>query len=185
MEVENLRTFQGIVDATISGPAFCIAGSNGKNTLVPDVTYLRRSIESSVEEETDTTGTIITREYEIIIPMDSVLTKKIVCYVKTGAWNTVAANPNDTYRVKASVLLNGNVIAEETGAAHSPNSTTEVIFNDIIVLDVNMMEVRRGDKLTIKFDVEVIGTDATNPGIHVKLYCDPSVDSDALIVYFE
>ena len=184
MHEDVYRTFYGVVDATISGPGFCISGSNGKRTIVPDVSYLRKSTETSVTESTDTTGVIISREYEIKAPMDGVLDKKIVCYVTSSALNTVSANTSDTYRIDVSLIVNGDTIVTESGSTHTPNSTSEVTFSDIIVLDSPLREIRRGDKISIKFDVNVIGVDATNPGIEVTLHCDPSVDDDALIVYF-
>ena len=180
------KTFIGFVTADIRGIGYAVKSHNNRYGIVPDIAVLKKSAETVVTaSNVNTTGVKIERTYEMFIPFESPIEKKVFAIVRTGAINTVAANPNDKYRVKVSLLLDDYVIDSQYGTEHAPNSTTEQRFEDIIILDCSIEQTRRGQKLKIKVEVEVTNVDPTNPGITINLYCDPETSGNELIFYFQ
>ena len=175
--------------ADISGYYFAISDEQAtpKRMLVPDISYLKKSSETSFEGSGTSTGVVFERTYEIVIPCNMIISGRVAVFGKIGMWNTAAANENDKGRINLSLLKNGTEITgtKVNGAEHAPNSTTEVNYNLILVTELPATSFSAGDKLGIKLEGEITAVDATDPGLAIKVYCDPNVTDDALVFYLQ
>ena len=179
-----------IYPVDIHGVYYAVVANGGKGILVPPIPDLMYTT------ETETVGsytgsleslpyTLAEREFELIIPAPLRTFGKIITKIKTYARNTAAANENDKYRVKVEVLCDGKKTGEGIGNEHAPNNTNLVGFDDLIVIDLGSVSLTAGAKLKIKYIIEYVAQDPTNPGIEVHLKHDPLSDTDKLVIYLQ
>jgi len=172
VDSKEIGAFDPIVasmPADISGYYFAISDEQAtpKRMLVPDISYLKKSSETSFEGSGTTTGVVVERTYEIVIPCNMIISGKVVVFGKIGMWNTAAANTSDKGRINLALLKNGTEITgtKVNGAEHTPNSTTEVTYDLILATELPATSFSAGDKLGIKLEGEITAADATNPGL--------------------
>jgi len=175
--------------ADIAGYYFAISDEQAtpNRLLVPDISFLKKTSETSFSGSGTTTGTVADRTYEIIIPCSMILSGKVAVFGKIGMKNTAAANTNDKGRINLSLLKNGSEITgtKVNGAEHAPNSTTEVNYDLILVTELPSTSFNSGDKLGIKIEAEITAVDATNPGLEIKVYTDPATSGNELVFYLQ
>jgi len=192
VDSKEIGAFDPIVasmPADISGYYFAISDEQAtpKRMLVPDISYLKKSSETSFEGSGTTTGVVVERTYEIVIPCNMIISGKVVVFGKIGMWNTAAANTSDKGRINLALLKNGTEITgtKVNGAEHTPNSTTEVNYDLILATELPATSFNTGDKLGIKIEGEITAVDATDPGLAIKVYCDPATSGNELVVYLQ
>jgi len=171
--------------ADIAGYYFAISDEKGKHLLVPDISYLKKTSETSFSGSGSETGVVAARTYEIIIPCSMILSGTVMAFGKIGMKNTAAANTNDKGRINLALLKNGTAITKVNGAEHSPNSTTEVNYDLILAAELSSTSFNSGDKLRITIEAEITAVDATNPGLEIKVYTDPATSGNELVFYLQ
>jgi len=171
--------------ADIAGYYFAISDENGKYLLVPDISFLKKTSETSFSGSGSETGVVASRTYEIIIPCSMILSGTVMAFGKIGMKNTAAANTNDKGRINLGLLKNGTAITKVNGAEHAPNSTTEVNYDLILAAELPSTSFNSGDKLRITIEAEITAVDATNPGLEIKVYTDPATSGNELVFYLQ
>jgi len=189
---KEIGTFDPIVasmPADIAGYYFAISDEQAtpNRLLVPDISFLKKTSETSFSGSGSTTGPVVERTYEIVIPCAMILSGKVAVFGKIGMKNTAAANTNDKGRINLSLLKNGSEIGgtKVNGAEHAPNSTSEVNYDLILVTELPSTSFNSGDKLGIKIEAEITAVDATNPGLEIKVYTDPTTSGNELVFYLQ
>ena len=171
--------------ADIAGYYFAISDENRKHLLVPDISYLKKTSETSFSGSGSETGVVAARTYDIIIPCSMILSGTVMAFGKIGMKNTAAANTNDKGRINLALLKNGTAITKVNGAEHAPNSTTEVNYDLILAAELPSTSFNSGDKLRITIEAEITAVDATNPGLEIKVYTDPATSGNELVFYLQ
>jgi len=176
--------------ADIAGLYLAIRGNEASPSgkLVPSLDLLKKSAETTLDTGNQTaTGIKITRTYSIIIPVDCKIAGKVILIGKSGAFNTTA-NTGDSARINLDVQKDGSAISGVTktnGTSHTPNSTTEVNYDEVLEITIPSTDFSSGDSLDVIVELEIVTVDETNPGITLKLYCDPETSGNELVIYLQ
>jgi len=176
--------------ADISGYYFAISDeqSTPNRMLVPDISFLKKTSETNFTNSGTAAAVLGTRIWKLKIPCDMILSGKVIVLGKVGMLNTVAANATDAGRINLNLQKNGAAITGVTkvnGSTHVPNSTTEVTYDLILAIDLPSTSFSSGDTLDVVIEEEMTAADATNPGLQIKLYTDPTTSGDELVVYLQ
>lgn len=178
--------YGGYFTGDIRGLGFGVKTDNDKYVIVPDLSAVKKTRETSVTQSGNQLNQVlISRTYEILAPFEGPFAKKIFAVINTEALNTVAANPNDKYVTKLTLLINNEEVASVQSPEHAPNNTTAQPYEDFLALDAKIDEVDRGDVIKLKVDVVITSVDPTNPGLQVTLHTDPLTSGKELIFYFQ
>ena len=178
------------IPADIHGYYFAIATDEPtpKYGIVPDIDILKKSSETILDTGNQTTtGVKVTRNYKVPIPANMILAGKVWLFGKSIAYNQTA-NTGDKARVNLNLQRNGNTldgVVKATGTERIPNSTDEVVYSEILVIDLPATEFNAGDTLNIIVELEITAIDSSNPGITFKLYCDPATSGNELVFYLQ
>jgi len=173
--------------ADIGGVYYAVKdnSSSPSYNLVPDLSSLRVSSETVIDTGNQTTtGVKETRTYSIVIPCDMIIAGKVIMVGKSGGYNAIA-NTGDKFRINLKVAKNGTNLVTVNGTEHTPNSTSEVNYTELLTASVPSTSFSAGDTFEITVEIEITAVDDTNPGITAKLYCDPATAGDELIFYLQ
>jgi len=173
--------------ADIAGLYLAIWGNEATATgkLVPTLDLLKKSNETLLDTGNQTTtGVKVIRTYKIVVPVSCILAGKVILIGKSGAFNATA-NTGDRCRLNLDLSKNAaeiSGVSKTNGSEHTPNSTTEQNYTEILECILPETSFASGDTFEVTVELEITAVDATNPGITFKLYCDPATSGNELAI---